>query len=393
MRHPLEITPSQARAVVLRAQGLDRDAPHGEGREGVLGAIEHLGYVQIDTISVVERAHHHVIWSRVPDYAPEMLESLQEERLIFEYWSHAAAYLPMKDYRFSLPRMKSFRQKFHWSDDTPELRQAMRRVVARMRKDGALKARDFETKTPSPPGFWTFTKIEKRAMHELWMRGDIMISARHGFEKSYDLADRVLPAGVDRSVPTLAQTADHLIESTLRAQGIVREPELRYLRRGAIATEVRKRLALAVKKQRIVPIHVTGTDKPAYALAEMVASLPDAVPSDAARILSPFDNLVIQRERLKWIFGFDYQIECYVPEAKRKYGHFVLPVLWGDRFPARLEAKALRAQSKLVVKGIWFEPGMEKDRALRKALREELRRFAKFNKCSEVDDSLVVRRN
>lgn len=383
---------AQARALALAAQGLHARPPFGSGKEAVLRAVEHLGYVQIDTISVVERAHHHVIWSRVQDYEPAMLDALQAERSIFEYWSHAAAYLPMHDFRFSLPRMRLFRRKFHWSDDSPELRRAMRRVIARIRRDGPLKARDFESKIPNAPGFWTFSKIEKRALHELWMRGDIMIARREGFQKTFDLADRVLPAGMDRSPPSAAEAADFLIDGTLRAHGVVREAEIRYLRGGAVAAAVRKRLALAVKKGRVVPIAVEGSDKPAYALPEMLEHPPGAVEAAEARILSPFDNLVIQRERLRWMFGFDYQIECYVPAAKRRYGHFVLPVLWGDRFATRLEAKALRGESRLVLTGLWFEPGFERNRKFRRALGEELARFASFNRCRALDDSLLASR-
>jgi uncharacterized protein YcaQ len=379
----IKIGLSQARALALRAQGLAETNPFGSGPGAALRAIEHLGYVQIDTIAVVERAHHHVLWSRVPDYRPSAIDALIADRSVFEYWSHAAAYLPMRDYRFSLPRMRSFRRRLHWADDSPELRSAMRRVVARMRRDGPLKARDFDAKAPSPPGFWTFAKIEKRAMHELWMRGDIMVTAREGFQKVYDLTDRVLPPGLDRTVPSEAEMADHLIFRGAQAHGILREKEMRYLRGGALAGPIRRRLARAVREGRLVPVMVEGTDVPAYAGAESVENPPDAVESDEVRILSPFDNLVIQRERLRWLFGFDYQIECYVPAPKRKFGHFVLPLLWGDRFVGRLEAKAVRSERLLRVIGLWFEPGFSGNRTLRKKLEEALEQFAAFNGCQK----------
>jgi uncharacterized protein YcaQ len=384
----MTLSSAQARSLALGAQGFGRLEPFGLGHAGTLRAIEHLGYVQIDTVSVVERAHHHVLWSRVPDYRPEMLDGLLAERSLYEYWSHAAAYLPMRDFRFSLPRMKSFRGKFHWSDDSPELRQAMRRVISRIRRDGALRARDFESKTSSPPGFWTFTKIEKRALHELWMRGDILVAAREGFQKSYDLADRVLPAGLDRSVPTEAETADFLIASALRAHGIVRDGEISYLRGGSMAAAVRRRMAAAARRGWLTKVAVEGMAKPAYVLTQTLEEPPGEIDPEEVRILSPFDNLVIQRERVRWLFGFDYQIECYVPEARRRYGHFVLPVLWGDRFAARLEAKAVRSESRLVVKGLWFEAGFEKNRTFRRRLKAALERFAVFNGCGKLDAPL-----
>ena len=391
MHSVAEIDSSQARAIALRAQGLDGATAFGSGKAGTLNAIEHLGYVQIDTISVVERAHHHMLWSRVPDYVPEWLRELHAERRVFEYWSHAAAFLPMRDFRQSLPLMRSFRRKFHWSDDSPELRRVMRRVLARIRSEGPLRARDFESKDVHVLGSWTFGKMEKRALHELWMRGDVMVASRAGFQKSYDLTARVLPENIDRSMPAEAEAADFLIGRTLQAHGLAREPELRYLRDGAVAATIRKRLAHAVKQGRVVSVQVGDLNEPAYALPETLEHLPDSVEATEARILSPFDNLIVQRGRLRWLFDFDYQLESYLPVAKRRYGHFVLPVLWGERFAARLEAKALREQSKLALTGLWFEPGYEKNRKFRKALRAVLENFAAFNRCGEVDDALLSR--
>jgi uncharacterized protein YcaQ len=384
MREPISLTLEQSRAIALRAQGLDRAAPFGSGIQATLQAIEHLGYVQVDTISVVERAHHHALWSRVPDYTREHLDTLLAQRRVFEYWGHAASILPMRDFRQSLPLMRSYRSKLHWSDDSPELRRAMRRVVARIRAEGPLRARDFESKEARPGGAWTFSKIEKRALHELWMRGDVMVSSRQGFEKSHDLAARIVPTEIDRSRPSDAEAADFLIRRTLEAHGLAREPEMRYLRGNAAV--LRKRLALAVKRGWVLPVRIEGSKIPAYALAETLDRAPAPIKEDQPHILSPFDNLVIQRDRLRWLFGFDYQIECYVPSARRRYGHFVLPVLWGDQFAARLEAKAFRPQSRLELSGLWFEPGHEGNRSFRRALRASLEKFAIFNQCRNFSD-------
>jgi uncharacterized protein YcaQ len=215
------------------------------------------------------------------------------------------------------------------------------------------------------------------------MRGVLMIASRGGFEKYYDLRERVLPPGVDVSLPRPNEVADFLIHRTLRAHGLAREAEMHYMQRGAFAATIRERLARAVKRGEIVAVQVESSSKPAYAYpAALEEALPEA--TTAARVLSPFDNAVIQRERLRWLFGFDYQIECYVPAPKRRYGHFTLPVLWGDRFAARLEAKAHRAKSTLEVTRIWPEPGFEKNTTLRQALREELEKFATFNGCAHL---------
>jgi len=358
----------------------------GRGIKAAQLAIEHLGYVQIDTITVVERAHHHVLWSRIPDYRPEWLNELLSHGAAYEYWSHAASVLPMKDFRFSLPRMRLHTKELHWAEDTTELRKAMKRVLQVISERGPTRLRDFENGAPMAKGVWGSGKIERRALHELWMRGATMITGRGGFEKMYDLRDRVLPPGTDTSMPTPNQLADFIIDSTLRAHGIAREAECHYMHKGAFAKVIRTRLAHAVKRRAIAPIHVGDSKTLAYAYPQTLekAPAPENPSEYRVRILSPFDNLVIQRARLRWLFDFDYQIECYVPAPKRKYGHFVLPVLWGDRFAARLEAKARRAESMLEVIGLWYEPGFEKDPAFRKALEAELERFAAFNGCREV---------
>ena len=173
---PVSLSLPQARRLALQALGLLRRDPFGRGWRGAWRAIEHLGFIQLDTISVVERAHHHQLWSRVSNYRPADLDRLvSRERLVFEYWSHAAAYLPMSSYRYCLPRMHRFAEKMHWSEHTPELVQAMQRVLDRIRTDGPLQSRDF-VGGPTDGDFWGYSKVERRVFHELFMRGEIMVS-------------------------------------------------------------------------------------------------------------------------------------------------------------------------------------------------------------------------
>ncbi len=388
---PTSISEAQARAIALRAQGLHDPNTFGLGIEAARKVIEHLGYVQIDTIAVVERAHHHVLWSRVPDYRPEWLDDLIRTGAAYEYWSHAASVLPMRDFRFSLPRMRHHMQELHWADNTPEFRKALRRVHGIIKERGPVRLRDFENGMPTEKGSWGSGKIERRALHELWMRGATMIASRGGFEKYYVLRERVLPSDVDTSFPRPNEVADFLIHRTLRAHGLAREAELHYMQRGASAATIRLRLARAVKRREIIPVLVGDSKKPAYALPQALEATPHAPNPKLIRILSPFDNLVIQRERLRWLFNFDYQLECYVPAAKRRYGHFVLPVLWGDRFAARLEAKAHRTKSVLEVLNIWPEPEFAKNRSFYTSLQEELSRFAAFNGCAKVEEKTSLR--
>jgi uncharacterized protein YcaQ len=169
-RSPVSLSVTEVRAIVLRSQRLAEDLlPFGLGKTAVLKAIQHLGYIQVDPINVLQRAHHHVLWSRVPNYHPDMLHQLQDpDAAVFEYWNHAASYLPMTDYRFSMPLMRKYRREFHWSEDSPELRKSMRRLLTMIRKQGPLMLSEVES-TGGVDG-WSAgktSKIERRALHEL----------------------------------------------------------------------------------------------------------------------------------------------------------------------------------------------------------------------------------
>lgn len=374
----------EARAIALRSQGLAEEAaPFGAGKEAALRVIEHLGYVQMDTISVIQRAHHHVLWSRVPDYRPGMLDELQSpEAAVYEYWNHASSYLPMRDFRYSLPLMRKHRKEMHWSKESPELRKAMRRLMKRIREEGALTIGDVEATVMV--GQWSndaFGKIERRAFHELWMRGEVMIRSRKGVQKIFDLPERVLPGGTVVKLPSKNEAAEFHVRRGLRALGIARQQELHYLKDGEHAGGVREALAALMKRGEAIEARVEGHEKtPVYLLKEAL-ELATPIKAERMRFLSPFDNLTIQRKRMKWLFDFDYTVEIYVPAAKRKYGYFVLPVLWGDRFIGRFDAKAHRREKKLSVIKLVFEPDFTEHAAVVEDFSAALDDFAKFQQC------------
>ncbi|MGV3530895.1 MAG: winged helix-turn-helix domain-containing protein [Chthoniobacteraceae bacterium] len=376
-----------ARHLALAAQGLGEvHAPFGSGKAGALRAIEHLGYVQVDTISVVQRAHHHVLWSRVPDYQPADLHTLHaDDRAVFEYWSHAASYLPMRDFRYSRPLMRSFtRERMHWADPSPEMESAMRCILARIRRDGALQARDVVPEQTVSGGWGSFTKIERRALHELWMQGRVMIASRAGFQKVFDLPERVLPPEVDRRMPTSRELALFRIRQALRAHGIVREREITHLGNADARREVRAALDALLRRREVGEVRIEGHASQLCLVEPASLESAQTPPAPRVRILSPFDNLVIQRKRLLWLFNFDYQLECYVPAAKRRVGYFVLPILFGDSFIGRLDAVADRAAGILRIKTLLFEKGSA-PAYTRHDLEEEFRRFAAFNGCPALD--------
>jgi uncharacterized protein len=350
-----------------------------------------LGDVQVDTISVIQRAHHHVLWSRVPDYAPEMLHDLQSVDVqVFEYWNHASSYLPLSDYRFSLPLMRKYRTQLHWSDESPEIKSSMRRMLAVIRKTGPVMLSDVESATLVKG--WseaTLSKIERRALHELWMRGEIMIRSRRGMQKVFDLSERVLPKGTDVKVPTKREAAEFHVLRALRALGVARLQELHYLQDSDHAQALRKALLRLLNAGEVVEVEVGDAPKgSAFALPKSL-ELAGPLGRDVVRFLSPFDNVTIQRKRLKWLFDFDYSVEIYVPPAKRKYGYFVLPILWGDRLIGRMDVKADRAERLLLIHNLVFEPDVTDFAALKPVLADALRNFMRFQQCEEWKISRV----
>jgi uncharacterized protein YcaQ len=371
---------NRMRRIALDAQGLTRAAPFGRGINATHRALEQLGYVQIDTISIVERAHHHTLWNRVPNYLPSHLDSLVCQRRAFEYWFHAAAYLPMRDYRYALPRMHAIRSgERHWF--RAKNRTLMRAVLDRIRGEGPLMARDFETPTGRGQGWWNW-KPAKRALEQLFMQGDLMIAGREGFQKVYDLAERVLPADVDTSAPSTDEFAAYLLDTALRAHGFASAKEITYLRRGTpIRAALRARLHEGVSAGTLVAIEEAGQTY--FARREM---LDCATPRTAncVRLLSPFDNAVIQRQRNVAVHGYDYQIECYVPAGKRKFGYFCLPILYRDRFVGRVDCKAHRSARRLDLLHLHIEQDVgERDRFLA-AFARAVAQFAAFNACDTV---------
>lgn len=369
------------RRLALDAQGLLKARPFGSGLAGAREAINHIGYVQVDTISVVERAHHHVLYSRVPKFKPEMANQLLVKRDIFEYWSHAAALLPIADFRFSLPYKHAIKNgQTHWYKNPDK--KLMNELLARIRSDGPLRSRDIETNTSQRAGWWDW-KPAKKALEQLYMQGDLMVSEREGFQKTYDLTERVLPAHVNSNMPSMAEFAEHMVDQQLRCHGFASLKGLTYLRRNAalrkaVRTIVDERLAqntleqVKVNSGEVFLIEAGALDRP----------LPRV--SNRLLILSPFDNSVIQRERLKALFQYDYQIECYVPEAKRKYGYFCLPLLYRDEFIGRMDCKTHRKEGRFEIKSLHFEQHSFDDDAAICAFADALKDFRDFQKCDSV---------
>lgn len=376
------ISRSEARKIILHSQKILQDKPFGKSKSAVTKAVQHLGYVQIDTIAVVERAHHHTLWNRVEHYKPGDIDSLYKSRRVFEHWDHALAILPIQDYRYCLPLMRRFASgETRWFKRD---RRLMNRVLKRISQEGPLSSSDFEGKRGQVGG-WGQHKPTKSALESLFMEGQLMVAYRDKFQKVYDLTERVLPEGLDISMPTDEELVRHLIIRFIRAQGLGKIPEFTYLRKGL------KRVAIDVAGQmqeegELIQLDIEG-DSAYFTSKKSLLLLEKSLPTDKVKILSPFDNLVIQRKRLQALFNFDYQIECYVPEKKRKYGYFVLPVLWKDSFAARIDVKVSRADKSLCIRRLHLERNIERKGEFLQKLTAELRRFSDFNGAESLDVS------
>lgn len=374
------LSKEEVRLLALHSQGLLQPS-FGKGRKAIITAMEHLGYVQIDTLAVVARAHHHTLWSRLPDYKERSLHALLENKSIFEYWSHAASYLPMGDYRFSLPRKKAYAEgQSHWFAQDKKLKKY---VYDRIKAEGALQSKDFEFKRTGP-GNWYEWKPAKRALEQLFMEGKLMVAKRQGFQKVYDLTERVLPANIDTAIPSEKEYIEYLIRKAVQSNGIVEEKEIAYIRKG-LNPLVRKTLKQLLKSGELIEVKVEGLGDALFVTSEaQLRSIEKIKLKQNVQLLSPFDNAVIQRKRLNRFFDFDYQIECYVPEAKRKFGYFCLPVLYGDSFVARFDPKADRAEAIFYIKQMHFEKDFKPDAAFNATFAERLHGFAAFNGCDTI---------
>ncbi len=378
----LSISPSaeKFRRIALNQQGLLKTDSFGRGKEATLRAIKQIGYVQIDTISVVERAHHHVLWSRVSNYKPRYLTELVAERQLFEYWSHAAAWLPMQDYRFCLPRMRQTNGDQNWFDDCDK--KLIQQVLKRVQQEGALLARDFADTRTSKKEWWDW-KPAKRALEQLFMQGELMVTRREGFQKVYDLPERIIPDWVDTTEPTLDEYADYLIDNTIRAHGFATVKSMVYLRKGkSLRHAIDLRLQAKLEDGHVLKLELDN-DNVIYVLPELLDK-PTPRSNKSVRILSPFDNAIIQRQRGQSVFQFNYLIECYVPAPKRQFGYFCLPVLYGDSFVARVDCKAHRKQGLFEIKSIHYETNFIPNEDFTKAFSSAIDSFSKFNGCSDI---------
>src|ERR1700754_2887910 len=382
------LTKLEARRVWLRAQRLDTPAPFGNGALATTSAVEHLGYVQIDTINVIERSHHHILWTRIPDYRRADLQQAQSiGKTVFEYWTHALSYVPSRDLRFFLPAMRRHRREGHkWFSSVGKA--DLRKVLTLIRRDGALTIRDIDDDVlTEKEHLWASRKPSKRALQLAFYTGVLTISERTGMLKTYDLMTRHFGWDKPPKPASSREVTAYLLDRALRAQGLVSLDSICHLDAPSKAA-IRRLIEARVRRKELTPVALEGAGKQEHWGRPEVLE-PDAPPrageGDAGlvHILSPFDPLIIQRKRTELFFGYGHRFEAYVPKEKRVFGYFALPVLVGDDIVAAIDLKTDRQSRKLLMqKWSWVGSGKaakgEARKDLKRRIEEELGRFERF---------------
>ncbi|HWS50008.1 MAG TPA: crosslink repair DNA glycosylase YcaQ family protein [Microbacterium sp.] len=354
------LSPAQARRVALAAQGFTRSRPASVTARHVHRVMERMGVLQIDSVNVFARSHYLPLFSRLGSYDPALLDRVFLARTTHyvEYLAHEATFIPVADWPLWRFRMEDFRRR--WSADDSWMssnERTLRWVQDELRARGPLRPADIRADAPRERGTWWDWDEVKLALEHLWRTGDVAVSGRRGFERTYALAEHVIPDGIrSREIPR-ADAIHELVRRAARSSGVATQADLADYYRLRDRPAVTAAIADLVDAGELVPVTVRGWERagrPLPAWRHREAVLPRRV--DAAAVLTPFDPVVWFRDRALRIFELDYRIEIYVPAAKRRYGYYSLPVLVGDRIVARVDLKADRAASTLRVQSAWWEP-------------------------------------
>lgn len=376
LRSRVDFSISEARRIALAAQGLDGPRARSATRAPLLRTVDRLAVLQIDAVNVLARAHYVPLYSRHGPYEPQHLDDAVygRSRSLFEYWGHQASLLPVSLqplFRWRMERAASLQQIYGGLARFVRARRSyVDSVLAEVASRGPLRAGDLTSSTPRKGGWWGWSDA-KRALEFLFWAGRVTTRTRKNFERVYDLTERVLPpAIVETRTPPLVDAHRELVKISARALGVATDDDLADYFRLRLG-DVRPRIAELVEEKALLPVRVDGIGKPAYLAAG--AKVPREATGRA--VLSPFDPLVWHRARTHRLFDFHYRIEIYTPEHLREHGYYVLPFLDGEQLAARVDLKAAREASTLLVQAAHLEPGSEEKKTAA-SLAEELRDVA-----------------
>ena len=397
----------------LIKQGLLNRGAKIQGKEGIIHTIKKLGYLQIDTISVVERTHHITLWNRVLNYQKQHLwDLLNKEKRLFEWWAHGASFIPIENYRYWLPAMLNLEEQIKNPQQFADMRswetygarwmlkhpKVVKDVLREIKKRGPLSSKDFKSPQARKREGWWDWKPAKMALEILFNAGILMVSYREGFQRFYDLTERVLPANVDTTLPTEEERARFLLLLVVNALGIGKNKHfkdyLSFRSYGLNLPKLRDReerqklIDRMIEEGDILQIAIEN-DKSQYYITKSdlkaIKKLGNNPPKDNhVNLLSPFDNLIIDRDRTLDMFNFNYTLEAYYPQAKRRYGYYVMPILFGNEFVGRLDPKFDRKNRILIIQSIYLEKKFQPSETFLLSLSDTLTSFAEFNGGSNI---------
>ena len=391
----LTLNNRQARAVFLDRHALS-EQPVGDVRgPDLLNMIERLGFVQLDSINTVARAHDLILFSRRQRYRPKALKSLYEkDRSLFEHWTHDAAVIPMQYYPWWTLRRRRDADKLRgqWRDWRRDGFEAQfQAVLDQIREEGPVCSSDVGAGEKRGSGRWWDWHPSKTALEYLWRSGALCVVGRDGFRKRYDLTERVIDEALCTATPDadhVARTINWCCDGALDRLGFATPAALAAFWDHITLAEAKDWCANEVAQGRLQPVQITcddGTPRPCFARPGLGddPSL-EREPTSRLRVLSPFDPALRDRKRAARLFGFDYRIEIFVPEAKRKYGYYVFPILEKDRIVARVDMKAFRDKDTLTVKALWPEKNVRWGKARHAAFEAELGRLLRLAGVSQL---------
>jgi uncharacterized protein YcaQ len=359
-----------AAALFIDRQHLARPRVKRLTARSLVAFVEDVGGLQLDSINVVERAHHITLWSRFGPYSREALERVAyRRRLLFEYWAHAACLVPATHFPAWRRAMLDYSLRSRaWGDWLKKNRRTLRAVEDEITRSGPLSNADFEHRPGSTGGWWNW-KPAAHALDYLWMSGRTLVHSRRHFQKRFDLAERIMPEAVGREPLTKEAFRRWHLRQSLHAMGAATESDLRMYLSFPRTDSRGRRLALrqALESGEVVEVEVAGERGRSFVLAEDLPALAAAGrkrrPATGTTLLAPFDSFLWHRERTRRLFGFDYRIEVYTPGHKRVHGYYSLPIFHDGQLIGRLDPKTHRAEKRLEVKAVHFEPWFAKGAA------------------------------
>lgn len=377
MKSDQKMTKAQAKALWISAQGLHEKGFFGKGAAATAQVVDHLGYIQIDTISVIERCHHHILYSRIPGYRQEHLQKAQSiDKSIFEYWTHALAYVPTKDFRYFQARMeKNIKSPHPWFESVKK--EDLQKVFSLIKKSGAISIRDIKDDVLVEKDHeWASRKPSKKALQLGFNQGKLVISERIGMLKKYEWADRHFNWDKKPKAASEKEINEYMLERALRSQAMVSLESICHLepsRKPAMKELILKK----VENKDLIALNIEGSEKIQHWMKPEILKKKIKIDDELVHILSPFDPLIIQRKRLNQFFDYQHLFEAYIPKEKRVYGYFSLPVLIDGKIVAVLDLKTDRQLKKLLIQS-WTWLPKQKSTSLKKMIESELHLFEKF---------------